>query len=217
MGRIQPLRAGLIALAAVLLPSLAGCDAAGYMANAVAGGESPPITVTAEYEGLENQSVAVLVNADLPILYCHPQVQLEISAAVSERLAANVPGVTVINPHHVYEFQQRNIYWTTSTYTQLCQTLDVSRLVWIELQEFRLHEPGNSVMYRGVLTARVEVAEADADRPNVAQYANTVSVAYPPNRPEGVPEADPTTIRKGTLDLFARAVAQKFYEHKEKR
>lgn len=208
------LACGLLGLAAVVA---GGCEAAGFVAYTVAGGEGAKIKVEAEYKGLQEQRVAVLVSADAGLLYRHPNAQLEIGTAVSESIAANVAGVTVIDPADIVAFQQRNIYWSTATYSQLADRLGVSRLVMIEMREYRLHDPGNTVMYRGVASSRIEVAEADAPDPDTPVYATEVSIAYPPNRPEGVPEANPATIRKGLIDAFSRAVVGKFYDHKEPR
>lgn len=204
----------LLALAGM---SLAGCEAAGFVAYAVAGGEGAKIKVEAEYKGLQGERVAVLVNADPGLLYRHPNAQLEIGTAVSEAIAANVPAVTVIDPSDIVAFQQRNIYWSTATYSRLADRLGVSRIVMVEMREYRLHDPGNTVMYRGVASARIEVAEADAANPDTPLYATEVTVAYPPKRPEGVPNANPATIRKGLIDAFSRVVVGKFHDHKAPR
>ncbi|MHB1155480.1 MAG: hypothetical protein ACYC26_01440 [Phycisphaerales bacterium] len=201
----------------VSLASLGGCEAAGFVAEAVAGGEAPPIQVTAEYKGLEGKSVAVVVNADLPMLYQFPQVQLEVGTAVSRAIAADVPGVSVVDPKQVVEFQTRNIYWNTVPYGQLMKKLGVQRLVFVEMVEYRTHEPGNQAMYRGVAAARIDVAEADGKNPDNVVYSTVANVAYPPNEPEGIPDANELTIRKGMLDLFARAVAGRFHDHEEAR
>ncbi len=194
-----------------------GCNVAGYVADVVAGGESPPIHVESEYHSLANKSVAVIVNADMPVLYEFPQVQLEIAAAVNEKLADGVKGIQLVRARDVVEYQQRNIYWNTATPRELMAALDVERLVWIDVIEFRTNEPGNSIMYRGVISARVNVHEADADKPNDPAYGTIVSAAYPPDRPEGVPEADPMAIRKGALDMFSWATAGKFFDHEQPR
>lgn len=201
----------------VSLAALGGCEAAGFVAEAVAGGEAPPIKVTAEYKGLEGKSVAVVVNADLPMLYQFPQVQLEVGTAVGRAIAGNVPGVSVVDPKQVVEFQTRNIYWNTVPYGQLMKKLGVQRLVFVEMVEYRTHEPGNQAMYRGVAAARIDVAEADGKNPDNVAYSTVANVAYPPNEPEGIPDAHELTIRKGMLDLFARAVAGRFYDHEEVR
>lgn len=205
-----------VSVFAVASAAMTGCEAAGYIAQGIAGGEQT-VDVTAEYYGLNNQSVAVLVSADLPVLASYPHAPLEVSAALSEDLAANVPGITVKDPIRVSQFQTRNIYWTTEGYGRLAQKLNVSRLIVVELLDYRTRIPGNAEQYRGVIRARVEVAEADGPRPDNPTYSTDVSVAYPTHTSQGIPNVDEKTIRKGALDLFAAMAGGRFYDHQEVR
>jgi len=205
-----------MAVMGLMLHGVGGCNVAGYVADVAAGGETP-VSVTAEYAGLRDQSAAVLVSADMAILYRMPQAQLEIAAAVSRELAGNVSGIRVVDAREVVAFQTRNIYWDTMTPAELGQRLNVARLVRIDLEEYRLNEPGNTILFRGVIGGRISVIEADGERPNDAVYSTIVTAAYPPDSPQGVADADPLTIRKGVLDRFARRVAWKFYDHEELR
>jgi predicted small secreted protein len=208
-----------LCIAALLLTgaTLSSCETVGFISDVVAGGDGPALEVTAEYYGLKDQTVAVLINADYPVLYQHRDIQWELGTAISNLIADGVPGVKVIDARDVVAFQNRNIYWSTAPYGELAKKLGCTRLILVELQEFRLHEPGNTMMYRGVASARVEVAEANGAKPNDAAYATVVTAAYPPNNPQGIPDADPQTIRKGIVDIFSRSVAWKFFDHEEKR
>ena len=209
---------GLRVLALIAcLAGASGCEVFGWLADGVAGGDAPPITVKAEYFGLENESVAVLVAADTAILYEHPLVQLEVATFVSQRIADNVEGATVVDPRQVVDFQQRNIYWDTLPYSEIAGRLEVTRLVVIDLVEYHLREPGNVNLWRGRLAASMGVAEVDGERPNDLAYQTEVSVVYPPDRPVGVVKAEQQTIRFATLALFSRAAAGKFHDHKESR
>lgn len=198
------------------LTSLSGCNVVGFVAQGVAG-DPPPINVTAEYYGLQNQSVAVLVNADLPVMYAYPQAQLEVADALVNKIAANVEGARVVDARQSIEFQTRNIYWTTERYSVLAQKLKVSRLIVVELLDYRTREPGNAALYQGAITARVDVIEADGDRPDDVAYSGHVNVTYPPDAPVPVPNTQEITVRKGVLDMFALAAGGKFYDHKEPR
>ncbi len=213
-GRLAVRLAALAAISATTC-HLAGCNIIGWGAQAFGPDPHAVVDVEAEYFGLENQSVAVLVDADLATLYRFPTAQLETCAAITQQIAAHVPGVSTVDPRQVVDFQQRNIYWNTATYSNLARRLGVKRLVLIELTEYRLHEPGNVNLFRGVIEANVSVAETDGPHPDDLAYSTHVIAAYPPGRPEGVPDADPVTIRKGALDLFALYAAGKFFEHKE--
>jgi hypothetical protein len=196
--------------------AMSGCEAVAFVAQGMTP-KPAPLLVKAEYRGLENQTVAVLVDAHQALLFEQPLAQVEVSQAVSTKLAGGVPGITVIDARQVVDFQNRNIYWNTVPYSQLARRLGVTRLVLIELTEYRLHEPGNANIWRGVMSGNVAVAEVDAPRPDDLVYDSPVTVAYPPDRPLGVLKSDQRTMRFATLDLFSHAVAGKFHDHKEER
>lgn len=202
----------LLCLCALIV--LSGCEIFGYVAQGVAPKQGA-VLVKAEYHGLENQKVAVLVDANQQLLFEQPLAQLEVGDAMSRKLAGNVPGITVVDARQVVDFQNRNIYWTTVPYSQIAQRLGVTRLVLIELTDYRLHEPGNVNIWRGVISGNIAVAEADGGRPDDLTYDTTVSVAYPPDQPLGVLKSDQRTMRLATLDLFSRAAAGKFHDHQE--
>jgi hypothetical protein len=203
-----------MALAAGLL-MLGGCVGAGYIAQAIV--TPAPIEVTAEYAGLANQRVAVLVDADLSIQFEHPLLQLEVATAVSQQIASNVPGATLLDARQVVDFQNRNIYWNTLPYADVARRLGATRLVLIDLVDYRLHERGDVNIHKGLINASVGVAEADGAKPNDLAYSGMVAAAYPPDKPDGIIKADSRTIQMGVLDLFARGVAGKFYDHKIER
>ncbi len=204
----------LITLAVLL--SLTGCNVVGWAGQVLGGDPEKMVNVTAEYRGLDNQTVAVLVDADNATLFQFPNARLEVCAALTQKIAGNVPGVKTIDPVQIVDFQDRNIYWNTATYSNLAKRLGATRLVLVDLTDYRIHEPGNVHQYRGVINANLRVAETDSTHPNDAAYATQVSVAYPPHRREGLPNADPVTLRKATLDLFSLSAGGKFYDHKER-
>jgi hypothetical protein len=205
-------RLAAVAVLALVLPLMSGCPAVGLMAYALEEA-APPVKVLAETHVLDNQTTAVLVDASLGILYQNPLVQLEVGEAVTRLLAAGVPGIKVIDAKQIVDFQQRNIYWNTVSYSDLMKHLGATRLVMIEIIDYRLHEPGNVNIWRGLLSGNITVAGSDGPRPNDLLYASTVTAAYPPDQTIGVVNANQQTIRLGTLDLFARAVAGKFHDH----
>jgi len=61
------------------------------------------------------------------------------------------------------DFQQRNIYWNTMEFTKVAQRLKVTRLVIIDLSDYRMHEPGNVNIWKGHVSANVSVDFVDAD------------------------------------------------------
>ncbi len=203
--------------AAALLVAGSGCEAVSWVAQGAVGSEPPPIKVPAEYDGLKDQRVAVLVDMGLATRYQHPMAQLECCEAISQRLAAKVPDAKVVDARQVVEFQRRNIYWSSVPNAKLANRLGVTRLVMVDVMEYRLHEPGNRYLWQGRISARVGVVEADGPRPNAFAYETTVRAQYPPEEPKPLVRTDVQSIRMGTLKLLARSVVGKFHEHEEAR
>ena len=194
-------------LLAVLLTQ-SGC----WLAATAFGGEKT-YKVQAQYQGLEGQTAAVLVAADEYLLFTQPQVPQILTRAVSRELAAHVDNIRVVNPQRMAAFQQRNPYWSTTPYTRLIEELDVDRLVIVDLAEYRLHEPGNKHVWRGVITASVSVAEAEQSDPDQLAFSTQVRALFPEDRKLGLVNVDREQIELGTLKLFSLKVGRIFYDH----
>jgi len=174
--------------------------------------------VTAEYTGLQNRTVAVLVNADEVTLFGHPNADANVARAVSGRIASLVPGAQVVNPKDIIKFQQDNPYWNTLLYAELIKKLDVDRVVSVDLVDYTTNEPGNVHVMRGRVSANIGVIEragtqtTTSDPDNLA-YAKLVTIEFPKESTVGVVNADRQTIELGMLDRFSREVAHLFADH----
>jgi len=169
----------------------------------------------AVYDGLENKRVAVLVDVDMVTLYEHPAIALSLAANVARRIATNVPGVTVISPALVSEWQFRTPQWNTVPYGEITERLNVDRIVHIDIYEFRLHPPGNQWLWEGVCSANVGIIERDGfDPDNYADMFN-VSVAFPDMSGVTRENASARGIKQGLLTLFTRKTSWLFFTHLE--
>ncbi len=197
-----------------VLGAASGCALVGFAAHVVAGGdEANTVTVPAEYEGLTNQTTAVLVAADEYTLYEYPAATSAICQQISARLAVSIPGIQVADPKQIQRFQDANPFWATLPYNQLLKRLGVQRLVYIDLIRYTTHESGNAYVWRGTVTANLGVAAADADDPDRFVYATTTQANYPPNQ-TGRLNSDNQTIQLGMLHTFAQHVTNLFQDHK---
>ena len=68
--------------------------------------------------------------------------------------------------------------------------MDVDKIVLIDLVEYRTHEPGNSYIWQGLITANIGVIDAHASDPDNFVYYNTVQVRFPEESSIGVVDAD---------------------------
>jgi len=198
--------------------SLTGCEALGFIAYVFGGGDrAKMVTVAAQYRGLENRSVAVLVNADEYVFFEHPQVPAAMGQTVSRELGLGIEGVRVLDRKQVHAYEKQNPYWSTLAYRQVFEQLNVERLLLIDLVKYAHHEPGNRHIWQGTIVANVAVAQADAQNPDDRVYATTIQVKYPPNSSVGLVNSNTATIQALTLRLFAQKVADCFREHEVER
>lgn len=197
----------------LLLASLpAGCAPAGWIAHGVAGGKRK-YNIEAEYLGLHDKSVAVLVAADPYVLYQHPRAPDMVSRALSRELVDKIPTVTITNPDQVQAYVKEHPHWTTAPYSELIAGMGVDRLLIVDLGEYRTNEPGNAHLWHGVISAHILVVEREARHPDNAAYSQHVVAMYPEGTTVGVVNADPQTIQLGMLVTFARDTVRLFHNH----
>ena len=171
------------------------------------------VDVTAEYLGLNDQRVAVLVAADSHMLYQYPEASKLVCRAVTKRLAGHVPGITTTIPDAIDAFIKANPYWMNTRYGELAEQLDVDKIVLIDLIEYQTHEPGNAHIWQGLITGNVGVIDAHATDPDNLVFQNTVSARFPEETSIGVIDSDNETMQVGMVFLFARSSAGLFYDH----
>jgi len=191
-----------------------GCGAAGWITEAVAGGDKE-VAVGAEYRGLDHKSAAVLVSASDTTIYRYPDAVSKVGRMVGARLVTAVAGLSLSDPDQIVKFQRENPHWMVVPPSQLFDRLDVDRLVMIDLTEYSTHEPGNAHVFAGLIVGRVGIVEVESEDPNNFVYARVVSARYPPDGGLGVLEKDAPTVELGMLSRFASRVAGLFHDHTE--
>ena len=125
-----------LVLAACQLPGIVG--AIGHNIE-----REKKIEVLAKYTGLDNKRVAVMVKADMGVLYEHPTLMPNVSANLSQRLHENVSGIKVLDPRTVLNFQYQRPSWAAMPLGQVAEELDVDRIVVVD--KARIVEVGSHV------------------------------------------------------------------------
>lgn len=197
---------------------LSGCNWIGYAADVIGGGDQAgQVNVEAQYRGLENQTVAVLVSADEYALFEHPTAAAAVCRQASSQLATEINGVHVLNPQQIDQFQKNNPYWNTIPYGELLDRLGVERLVLIDLITYALRDPGNSYEWRGQIVANIGVCEAQAADPDQFAFATTLQAYYPQGRSIGLIHSDRETTRMGLHNIFSQKLLHLFKDHETTR
>ncbi len=204
-----------ILLAACFVVVPAGCQPTGYLLYLVAP-EGPGETVEAEFTGLENHSVAVVVYADPGVQYEYPFCRLTVATAAGSELRNRIKGIRLIEPVKVIKYQDQNTYWESMPKTQLAKALGADYVLYVTLVEYTTREPGSLDLLRGRITAQCSIYQADlAERDSAVWRGKDIAILYPPNGPAGGSVGqDDTAIRVPTERLFAEELARKFYKHK---
>lgn len=173
-------------------------------------------SIGAKYAGLTGKSFAVVVAADRVIQADYPDLVAQLTVTISERLkerasaSGYVPGVRVL------EYQYSNPRWVTMTLDELAREVGpVERLVFIDLQEYRLHDAGNQYLWNGVASGFVGVTEADGPIPDEYAYSEAINVSYPDTEGLGPEQIPLDTVSIVLTDRFIDRVTWLFFEHEE--
>ena len=173
--------------------------------------------IAAEYEGLRDNSFAVVVFADRSIQGVHPQLVTRVSQLVTQRLAntQNTGASGFVPAPLILEFQLTTPSWTSWTYDQLAEEFGVDRLIVVDIFEFRLNQPGNQYVWDGLASARIGVVESESALPDDFVYSKQIRVGYPDG--QGYSRDDFT--REHVYGFLERRLVDRlswlFYEHEE--
>ncbi|MEM7623316.1 MAG: hypothetical protein AAF235_08940 [Planctomycetota bacterium] len=171
--------------------------------------------VPGEYLGLDGKSFAVVVSSDRAVQADNPGINERLTARLNGDLAQNTLATGHIPTQTLLGVQYNNPQWQALARGDLGERLGVQRLVVVELNEYRLTEPGNRYLWDGLASAIVEVYEIDGGFPDEPVYEKSITVRFP----------DSTGVLRETLqeDFVTSVLSQRlsdrvawlFYDHDE--
>lgn len=216
------LRCSLVIVASLGLMAAGGCQFFGFLAQNYQ--ENTPKKVAAEYYGLAGQSFTVVVRAERSVLADFPGIADAISIRMNEGLRANLPetgeGEEItgyIPPAQQLVWLSNHPRWRSMMPSELGESLQVSRLVMVELHTFRLHQPGNRFIWDGEASASVRVFEIDSVLPDDAVFESEVRVAFPTTSGRTSNDYTATQVSSVLLEYFSRRSTWLMFDHEEKR
>lgn len=193
---------------------LGGCSAIGYVASSI------PQSTDAQYKGLANQKVAVMVWADRGVRIDYPNLQLDFGNAFQANLIARAEEDSLKKSQFPWEvrsvlrFQKEHPELEGRSITEWAHRISgVSRLVFIEIPEFSTRSGAAVQLLKGGLIANVKVLEVQSGKSKIVYEHQNIAVAFPPKSKEGVVDVAESTIYSGTVNLGAKTVAELFYPH----
>lgn len=210
-------RVGLVALAAGLLISLSGCNLVapigGVMENIK---RDTPVEVLAEYEGLSGKSFAVVVLADRVIQAEYPEVVARLTIEIAERLKKETTASAYVPGKRMLQYQFDNPRWVSLSPGELGKSLGVQRVVYVELLDYRLNDPGNAYLWKGIARATVGVAEVDGAAPDDLILRKPLSVRFPDDDGYGQQDMQRVFVNTELSRRMIDRVSWLFYKHEEK-
>jgi hypothetical protein len=209
---------GCVAL--LLLPLINGCTAIGAIA-----GKTATIRVKPSYTGFKGETVGVMAWATRPVRIDHPLLQLDIARGVEQKLkgASKAKDPNELkdtqfppskSPDAMYAYMQNHPDLADSV-LDFAPRLGVSRLIYIEVDDFSLHPEDVPELFRGQLTARVEVIEIINGKAKLA-FRDKVDATFPEKSPpEGELGKTDAAMYRGVLEIFSENVLKKFVTYEE--
>jgi len=198
-----------------------GLAMSGCVIAAVIGGmaqsyrESSTRKVEAEYRGLEGKTYAVIVAADRVIQANHPGVVPVLTQRINERLYDHAGAAGWIPTSDTLAWLLNHPQWKSRAFGELAEALGVERIVFIELTEYRLHDPGNRYEWSGIAAGTVSVIEADGPLPDEFMFERAVRVRFPDSTGFGPMDMSGQQVASVLIARFVDRASWLFYDHQE--
>lgn len=199
-----------------------GCQYLGLAAYA-----APDPTVEGKYKGLADQKVAVMVWADDATAIDWPHLQLDVARGIEGRLQdaakkkdppKSLKGTTFAAAESVVRFQHDHPETAAESVTDVAPRLELTRLIYIEVQQFYTRPEESQELYRGQLIGNLKVVAVTDGRAKIVYSEEGIKVNYPEKSPEeGVLSGSDIEMYEKTVDAFAEQVANRFMPHIEPR
>jgi len=172
------------------------------------------VTIPAQFDGLKNRSVAVVVFAPESTQFEYPWAVLNLSALTSARLRAGVKGITTIDPQKINAYQHKNRHWVEMDRTALGKALDADFVLYVSLVEFSTVEEGYVDLLRGRINGEIKVYDCSKSEDVACVWTcDNIRVKFPKTATVRTArnEAD---IHSIIMVKFSEKLARKFHSYK---
>ncbi|HUO10389.1 MAG TPA: hypothetical protein VM008_18935 [Phycisphaerae bacterium] len=200
----------MLLLAGLLIPALAlpGCNLLGFQEEV----QGHP--VEAQYKGLADKSVAIVIYADQATTNEFPAAREELSAFISTKFRENLSTTKLLDYHEVMNWQDDTINWFGLTEKQIGKHFGVDRVLYIEVLDYSVHQKGGVGDLQGHLRANCKVYEIDTPG-NDPAWSTLLDVSFPEDHAADPSQVPPDAVRSRTLDKFSEALLNCLYDHHE--
>jgi len=199
----------------IILPLvLAGCNVLAYPLYVLLG--QTETRVKAEYAGLQDKKIAVIVVGQPGIDFEDPYARMDLALGTQRAIRENVKGVEFADQEKIQAFQRARLDWYSLPLSEIAAQFQVQRVLYLELIQYTIREPDSVNLLRGRIWAQLRVYEAESALPEDPAYETEVEIVYPEQAPQPYSENNKLLIRRQSMETFALEAARKFYDHKRK-
>ena len=171
-------------------------------------------TIPAEFDGLKNRSVAVVVFANETTQFEYPWAVLNLSAMTSAMLRSGVKGLTAINAQKINAYQRKNLHWAEMDRTALGKALKADFVLYISLVEFTTVEEGYVDLLRGKINGEIKVYDCSKSEADACVWTcENIRVSFPKTATVRTAKNE-TEIHSRIMVKFSQKLARKFYSYK---
>jgi len=170
--------------------------------------------VTAQYTGLADKTVAIVVYTDQANTFEYPQTRKEISNFVASAMRQSMPKIKLVDPDDVIKWQNETLNWASVSEKEIGKHFGVDRVLYIEVLDYGTREPNSTDLLRGRIRSNCKVFETDTAAAAPA-WKQDLNVYWPENGPMDATHGSDTTARQRVLETFAGRLSAAFVDHRE--
>lgn len=169
--------------------------------------------ISAEFPGLQNHTVAIVVYCDESTQYENHEVRMTLGTTIAHQLRSHVKKIKVVDPGIVSRFQDENLHWGSLPKWEMAEKLDADYVLFIALIQYSMRVPGQVSAFQGRIVAEPKLyARADKDDQPVWESDEIMETVYPKMRAVYEARHEPT-IRRTSEVMFADKLAKCFYDY----
>lgn len=202
--------------AGLALMMCGGCALGSLVGGMAASAErSGSKTVKPEYTKLGGKSFAVVVAADRSISGEFPEIVPLVTREMTKRLAENTEASAMVPADDILRFQYQRPGWVAMSPRELAKELEVDRLIFVDLHDYSLTEPGNAYIWNGSASGVVNVLESDHAGTGEFAWRKPVRVKFPDSDGLSQYQMPQQTVALELARRFINRASWVFYEHEE--
>lgn len=201
-----------------LLASAGGCTS---LLQSIATGLAPDQVEAPSYTALAHQKCGILVLTDSGTRIEWPDLEIDAANSLESKLKAAVAiktkeleGLTLVESASVRQYMDNHPELETEPIATIAARLPLTRLIYIDVDDFSTQPQQTIELYRGFMQAKVSVVEIKDGKATVTFTSDPIKVIDPPGTPEeGSPDIDERKLYSQTIDDFTSNCAELFVPH----